>query len=221
MFDVCRDSRDKVLKDAFADCPNSLQIYQICTSHAFDVMAGDIKYHQRCWWNIIDHRLPVIPTCAGSIASTSFEQNQIVQPDFEVTFENPENLEYFDEKLPILSEETAQKQIELRGRRSIKVPTLIKAEIPDDFVKASILSEILEELKIELICGHTITLNNLVDIYRSKMSDQKRVDGLTDKALQIELSRLVNTLEGVILEKDFSRNKCQKTYTKDSKAFAL
>ena len=26
LFEVCQDSRDKVLKDAFAECPNSLQI---------------------------------------------------------------------------------------------------------------------------------------------------------------------------------------------------
>ena len=57
---VRQTSRDQTLKDAFAEYPVSLALYKIRTSHAFDPMAGDIKYHMSCWRTTIDHRVPEI-----------------------------------------------------------------------------------------------------------------------------------------------------------------
>ena len=59
-FNLCQDSRDAALKEALEECPNSLSLYKIRSSHAFDGMAGDLKYHHSCWRNVIDKRVPEV-----------------------------------------------------------------------------------------------------------------------------------------------------------------
>ena len=41
LFSVCQTSRDRVIKDAFSECPRSLALYIIRSSHAYDAMAVD------------------------------------------------------------------------------------------------------------------------------------------------------------------------------------
>ena len=60
LHNVVQDSRDVKLKEAFREYPASLSLYKIRTEHAFDAMAGDIKYHQSCWHTIIHKRVPEV-----------------------------------------------------------------------------------------------------------------------------------------------------------------
>ena len=60
-FSICQDSRDAAPKEALLEeCSNSLSLYKIRSSHVFDGMAGDLKYHQTCWRNVIDKRVPEV-----------------------------------------------------------------------------------------------------------------------------------------------------------------
>ena len=46
--------------------------------------------------------------------------------------------------------------------------TYCSTDGPDSSLKEVILAEIIEGLKIELIAGQVITMNNLVEIYRTR-----------------------------------------------------
>ena len=79
---------------------------------------------------------------------------------------------------------------------------------PDSSLKEVILTEIIAGLKIELSAGWAKTLNNLVEIYKTRMTEHGMTDPRTDIALHIEFLRLVtkqicNAVDGVELEKNF------------------
>ena len=56
LHDISQDSKDAELKLAF----ESLQIYNIRSQAAHDAMAGELKYHNDCWRNIIYKRVAEI-----------------------------------------------------------------------------------------------------------------------------------------------------------------
>ena len=53
------------------------------------------------------------------------------------------------------------------------------------------------------------------------MSENGIDDPKSDKALRMEFQRIVKKVEGVVLEKSYRRNECQRIMTMDVKAFAL
>ena len=60
-FSICQDSRDAAPKEVLLEeCSNILSLYKILSGHVFDGMAGDLKYHQTCWRNVIDKRVPEV-----------------------------------------------------------------------------------------------------------------------------------------------------------------
>ena len=59
LYIISQTSRDQTFKNAFLECPTS-KLDKIRSSHAYDAVAGDIKYHNSCWWNGINKRTPEI-----------------------------------------------------------------------------------------------------------------------------------------------------------------
>ena len=81
-----------------------------------------------------------------------------------------------------------------------------KEDSPDCSLKRVVYSEMKEGLKMELVKGKAITLNNLVEVYRSRMVESGTKDPRTDKAIRIEVQRYVSKevcekMAGVVLEK--------------------
>ena len=71
-----------------------------------------------------------------------------------------------------------------------------------------------------------MTLNNLGEIYKTRMMDHGISDPQTDKALHIKLQCLFTKqisclTDGAKLEKGFERNQCQNIYIKDGNAISL
>ena len=62
----------------------------------------------------------------------------------------------------------------------------------DGRLKEVIFPEIIEGLKVELFSGNVVSLNNLVDIYKSRLAEYRATDLRTDKAIRIDLERCVS-----------------------------
>ena len=86
LFNVVQDSRDQKLKDAFHECPTSLSLYKIRTEHAFDAMAGDIKYHHSCWRDKIDHRVREVKISKPLYSSSEHILHDDSQPETMLDF---------------------------------------------------------------------------------------------------------------------------------------
>ena len=222
LFSVCQTSRDETLKEAFLECPVSLALYKIRSSHAYDAMAGDIKYHNSCWRTYIDKRIPEVQIeqtlSSKSSLRAANENEEVVVNEDEAT--STSELTSLDQS-PMPEVRT----IDLRNGRTLTMNEA-KEDSPESSLKKVIFSEIIEGLKIELIQGKAITLNNLVEVYKSRMVESGTKDPRTDKAIRIEVQRCISKdvcekMEGVILEKAYERNTCQRVMTNDAKAFAL
>ena len=72
------DTRDKDLKQALAECPESLGVINIRYQRAYDSRAGDLLYHKKCWIINITRRIPDY-TPSGSFDEG--EKDSIVKHD--------------------------------------------------------------------------------------------------------------------------------------------
>ena len=187
IYSVCQTSRDQVLKDAFHECPTSLALYSIRSSHAYDAMAGDIIYHNSCWRTVIDKRSPEVQTETSSHKfQSSNVQEQITESLLEAEPDSSLEMTVHNQSCS-----PHEKSIQLRNGRNITLNGEYWEDNPDSWLKEVIISEIIEGLKIELSCGNAIAMNNLVKIYKSRMTEYGSVDHRTDKAIRIELRRIV------------------------------
>ena len=207
LFSVCQTSRDRALKDAFLECPTSLALYNIRSSHAYDAMAGDIKYHNSCWREIIDKRTPEVQVQKPSSCS-SLDVKLMNEPPLDDN-DTDDNISLLD--VSDLSNLSHEKSIELRNGRSITLTEDTGSDdVPNSSLKHVVITEIIEGLKMELSCGKAVTLNNLVTVYKERMAENGIIDPKSDKALRMELQRIVTKrvcekVEGVILEKAYQR----------------
>ena len=136
LYNLCQTSRDGILKVAFAECPESLALYKIRCSHAFDGMAGDIKYHQSCWRDHIDKRVPEHEVRTAQRMSSKFlitgtnETDEFVPDDFVPNMEEYNEEGHEDEQvssISITSDGTID--MDLRGRRR----SISKKKLPPNF----------------------------------------------------------------------------------------
>ena len=174
-----------------------------------------------CWRSTIGNQFREIPLPSHShhlhVINDSAEDNFI--PD------NDGAADVIDETPCTQPQLGKEKTLELRNGRS--VPLIEDSNSgPDGSLKEVIFAELIDGLKIELNAGRAIPLNNLVEIYKTRMTQNGALDPRTDKALRIEQQRLVqkrvcDKMADVEFEKSFEGNKCQRIMTKDVKAFAL
>ena len=220
LLSVRQTSRDQELKEAFLECPRSLALFKIRSSHAYDAMAGDITYHHSCWRTYITNRNPEI---------------QIEHTPNRKSISKPVQCseELVDEEDVIFGTECADsvqspqvRTVNLRNGRALLMNDDVIDDSPESSLKRVVYSEMMEGLKIELIEGNAITLNNLVEVYKSRMEEHGMKDPRTDKAIRIETQRWVTKdvcgmMDEVVLERSYERNVCNRVMTKDAKAFAI
>ena len=120
-------------------------------------MAGDIKYRNSCLWNFFDKQTIEIKF-PWKLRSHCSE----VQETYECTIVTDENVSCLDVS------HSNWPQFELRNGQTIMLKTYCSTDGPDSSLKEVILAEIIEGLKIELSAGQVITMNNLVEIYRTR-----------------------------------------------------
>lgn len=217
IFSVRQNSRDETLKHAFFQCPTSLALYKIRSSHAFDAMAGDIKYHNSCWREIIDKRIPEInvePSNDISSSAVPCIENQQVE---ELQIEDFRSEQW---------ENNSETAVQLRNGRILEKEADEQQRTYDGGLRDVLFSEIIEGLKIELLEGKVVTMNNLVKIYKSRLGEHNAADLRTDKAIRIDLQRYVtknvcDKMDGVVLQKPFERNDSLRVIPEDAKAFAV
>ena len=221
IINLCQDSRDQSLKEAFDECPVSLVLYKIRTSHAFDGMAGDIKYHHSCWRDKIDKRVPEVQIQVPSqpVSYSSLPLGPIVM--------NVNELDIDREDETTISTRTLDlSDMELRnGRVVITNNERLAAESPSDVLKEVIFAEIVEATKVELMRGRALTLNNIVEIYKTKTDDYGAFDTRNDAAIRIEIKRMLdkricNKMKGVEFITASGSRQSQRLVTNDIKAFA-
>ena len=54
LYIVRQKSQKQSFRNRFLECPTSLKLYKICSSHAYDAVIGDIKYRNSSWQNFIN-----------------------------------------------------------------------------------------------------------------------------------------------------------------------
>ena len=69
LHECMTEASDLALKQAFQDCSESLAIYKIRYEKAFDVRAGNIKYHTSCWVENIDRRVKDFDEVSDNVTS--------------------------------------------------------------------------------------------------------------------------------------------------------
>ena len=62
VHEIMQDSKDTILKQAFKECPVTLETFKIRSEKALDARAGDLKYHATCWNKYINRRVPDFPS---------------------------------------------------------------------------------------------------------------------------------------------------------------
>ena len=62
VHEIMQDSKDTILKQAFKECPVTLETFKIRSEKALDTRAGDLKYHATCWNKYINRRVPDFPS---------------------------------------------------------------------------------------------------------------------------------------------------------------
>ena len=187
--------------------------------NAYDAMAGDIKYHNSCWLKHIDKRIPEVQIKQTSNSKSIPPPPPQSSEEFLVNEEEATSAAEFtnldQSPLPLV------RTIDLRNGRTLTMNDA-REDSPESSLKRVVYSEMIEGLKIELIKGKAITLNNLVEIYKSRMIESGVKDPRTDKAIRIEVQRFISKnvcekMEGVVMEKAYEPNTCQRVMTNDAK----
>ena len=62
VHEIMQDSKDTILKQAFKECPVTLETFKIRSEKALDARAGDLNYHATCWNKYINRRVPDFPS---------------------------------------------------------------------------------------------------------------------------------------------------------------
>ena len=209
IFNLCQNSRDEILKEAFHECPESLALYKIRTSHAFDGMAGDIKYHHSCWRDKIQKRVPEVHVRSKPEEAPIQSSNSAVLSQCDT-----DETSFLD-----LSD------LELRNGRVVLTGLDQKAaESAPNILKEVIFAEIVEATKVELMGGRALTLNDIVGVYKTKTKEYGTCDSRNDAAIRIEIRRMLDKrvcekMKGVEFINCGSK-KSQRLVTKDIKSFA-
>ena len=207
------------MKEAFEECPESLALYKIRTSHAFDGMAGDIKYHHSCWRNIIDKRVAEVQV------QSKPEECPVQSTDTTVSNQYDTDIHEIDEtrvSTPCLD----SSDMELRNRRVVLHGfDQEAAESAPNVLKEVIFAEIVEATKFELMSGRALTLNNIVSVYKMKTNEYGACDTRNDAAIRIEIRRMMDKrvcdkLKGVEFMNACGSKQSQRLVTTDIKSFA-
>ena len=219
-FNLCQSSRDAELQNAFAECPESLSLYQIRSLHAFDNIAADIKYHGSCWRDIIDKRVPEIQKTASSTKNLGKLSKRLVK----VEFAHQEDNFTLDNSNESLNFPLEVSDMQLRDGSIITNNDTVEIEVPATSLKEIIHSQIVNGAKMELLKGRSLTLQNLVEIYKTRIEEYGSIDGRTDSAIRNEIRRVIkkricHDMDGVELQNAFSRNESQRLITNDLKAY--
>ena len=62
VHEIMQDSKDTILKQAFKECPVTLETFKIRSEKALGARAGDLKYHATCWNKYINRCVPDFPS---------------------------------------------------------------------------------------------------------------------------------------------------------------
>lgn len=208
------------LQNAFAECPESLSLYQIRSLHAFDNIAADIKYHGSCWRDIIDKRVPEIQKSASSSKNLCKLSKRLVQ----VEFAHQEDNFMLDNSNESLNFPLEVSDMQLRDGSIITNNDTFEIKVPTTSLKEIIHSQIVNGAKMELLKGRSLTLQNLVEIYKTRIEEYGSIDERTDSSIRNEIrhvieKRICHNMNGVELQNAFSRNESQRLITNDLKAY--
>ena len=91
LYIVRQKSQKQSFRNPFLECPTSLKLYKICSSHAYDAVIVDIKYHNSSWQNFVNK-----PTPEAHVQLKSCSHCLKVTEIYEYTVATDENVKRLD-----------------------------------------------------------------------------------------------------------------------------